>query len=143
MPRLKKKAAPPQGEQPVEEIAKEVAELSEQDDTIPYTSKDLVSSASTTLNLRCSGHSEGAFKLGTMVNIVGDSHVGKSILALSILAECAHDARFKDYALVYDDTENASFFNIKAMFGKDLARRLIVTQSRYFEEWQIHMSIQN
>lgn len=139
MPRLKKKAAPPQGEQPVEEIAKEVAELSEQDDTIPYTSKDLVSSASTTLNLRCSGHSEGAFKLGTMVNIVGDSHVGKSILALSILAECAHDARFKDYALVYDDTENASFFNIKAMFGKDLARRLIVTQSRYFEEWQIHI----
>ena len=138
MPRLKK-AAPLQGEQPVEDIAKEVAELSEQDDTIPYTSKDLVSSASTTLNLRCSGHSEGAFKLGTMVNIVGDSHVGKSILALSILAECAHDARFKDYALVYDDTENASFFNIKAMFGKELARRLIITQSRYFEEWQIHI----
>ena len=104
-----------------------------------YTDKDLVSSACTILNLRCSGHSEGAFRLGTMVNIVGDSHVGKSILALSILAECAHDKRFDKYALVYDDTENASFFDIGNMFGKELAKRLTVNQSRYFEDWQSNM----
>lgn len=139
MPRLKKKAAPPKGEQPVQEIVEEVKELSKQDETIPYARADLVSSASTTLNLRCSGYSEGAFKLGTMVNIVGDSHVGKSILALSILAECAHDPRFNNYALVYDDTENASFFDIKLMFGKELAKRIEVTQSRYFEDWQSHI----
>lgn len=148
MPRLKK-AAPPRGEQsPISpdiqetrDIAEEVKELSEQDipDTVPYTDKDLVSSACTILNLRCSGHSEGAFRLGTMVNIVGDSHVGKSILALSILAECAHDKRFDKYALVYDDTENASFFDIGTMFGKELAKRLTVNQSRYFEDWQSNM----
>ena len=138
MPRLKKKVAPSPEGQPIQKIAADIAELKDApiQESIPYTAKDLVSSASTLLNLRCSGYSQGALKLGTMVNIVGDSHVGKSILALSILAECAHDKRFKDYALIYDDTENASFFDISEMFGKELAKRLEVVQSRYFEEWQ-------
>lgn len=138
MPRLKKKAAP-EKEQPIQEIAKEVEELTTVEESVPYSAADLVSSASTLLNLRCSGFSTGAFKLGTMINIVGDSHVGKSILALSILAECAHDDRFNDYVLIYDDTENASFFDITAMFGKKLSKRLEVVQSRFFEEWQSRM----
>lgn len=136
MPRLKKAAPPSEGQSP-EEIVEDVMEMKDTpiQKTAPYAVKDLVSSASTVLNLRCSGYCQGAFKLGTMVNIVGDSHVGKSILALSILAECAHDDRFNDYTLIYDDTENASFFDIAEMFGS-LATRLEVVQSRYFEEWQ-------
>ena len=39
----------------------------------------LVPCGSTTMNLECSGRIEGAFKLGTIVNLIGDSHSGKCV----------------------------------------------------------------
>lgn len=135
MPRLKKNSAP-KGAEDLQEIHDEMQSIYEDDNEGPFTAEDLVSSGITPVNLRCSGKYQGAFKLGTLVNIIGDSHVGKSILALSILAEAAHDPKFDNYLLIYDDTENANCFDIAEMFGKKLADRIQIYQSRYFEEWQ-------
>lgn len=126
-----------------EDIQKAMVEDTETEVSLhdPFTAEDLVSSAVVPLNLKCSGMHQGAFKLGTMVNIIGDSHVGKSILALSILAACANDDRFRDYKLIYDDTENANCFNVPEMFGRKLGSRIIEKQSRFFEQWQDEMDV--
>jgi len=45
----------------------------------------LVPTGSTTFNLECSGHIEGAFLIGKMINLIGDSHAGKCIKNAYIL----------------------------------------------------------
>jgi intein/homing endonuclease len=45
----------------------------------PVDVSELIPTPSTTFNLECSGHVEGAFKRGTVVNIIGDSHAGKCV----------------------------------------------------------------
>ena len=76
------------------------------------------------LNLALSSNVEGGYGAGRIVNIVGDSHAGKSVLALTGLAEVACDAAFDEYLLLYYDQERAQAFNIEKMFGKKLLRRL-------------------
>jgi recombination protein RecA len=83
-----------------------------------------VPSGSTLLNLACSDSIEGAFALGGLVNIIGDSQAGKSLLALSILAECCSNPIFKDYKLIYDDVEEANSFDMENLFGNKLVDRL-------------------
>ncbi len=86
--------------------------------------KELVPTGSTTFNLECSGHKEGAFKLGTMVNVIGDSHSGKSLLSFTVFAECNLLERFDGYRFIYDDVEAANEFNLKKLFGKSCASRI-------------------
>ena len=64
------------------------------DTSMDIDPNDLVPTGSTTFNLECSGHVEGAFKIGKMVNVIGDSHAGKTLFALSVLAECTKLKRF-------------------------------------------------
>lgn len=85
---------------------------------------DWISTGSTLLNLSCSDTVTGAFRPGTLVNIVGDSSAGKSMLCLTLLAEIANDPKFDDYELIYDDVERRLFFNIEKMFGSKLAGRI-------------------
>ena len=47
----------------------------------------LVPTGSTTFNLECSGRIEGAFSIGRMVNIIGDSSAGKCIKNAYIISE--------------------------------------------------------
>ena len=79
----------------------------------------------TLLNLACSDRSRGALPKGSMVHIVGDSHSGKTIEALSSMAEATIDPNFDDYQLVYDDAEAANLFDVKKMFGQKLADRIM------------------
>lgn len=83
-----------------------------------------VSTGSTHFNLACSDRYSGAFSLGSMENIVGDSSSGKSIAALSIIAEAAHNPIFDKYKLIYDEPECANNFNIGKLFGKVTEARL-------------------
>lgn len=83
-----------------------------------------LSSGSTLLNLSCTDKANGAFKTGTLNNIVGDSQSGKSLLAMSIMAEACASPSFKDYRLIYDDAEAALFFDIENLFGERLAERI-------------------
>jgi len=85
---------------------------------------DLVPMGSTLLNLAMSGHTEGGAKKGTMVNIIGASHGGKSILALTAFAEANKRPSFDAYNFVYDDIERANSFDMDYMFGKTTAKRI-------------------
>ena len=75
-------------------------------------------------NIRCSGRYDGAFKTGTMSNIIGDSSSGKSIMVLSGLAWASIMPQFDHYRLIYDDAEFADSFDHEKLFGPKLARRL-------------------
>lgn len=87
--------------------------------------KDLVPSGSTLLNLACSDTPEGAFLLGGIVTIPGASSAGKTILALTALAECSMLDRFQKYELILDDAEERLSFDLPYLFGKRVAERII------------------
>jgi RecA/RadA recombinase len=94
----------------------------------------LIPTGSTMLNLECSGDYKGAFQCGKLVNIIGDSSSGKSLLALSTLAECASTPEFDNYHFIYDDVEAANEFDIPTLFGNKIAVRIELTnRSRTIE----------
>lgn len=76
------------------------------------------------LNLALSNDVRGGYQSGRLVNLIGDSHAGKSILALTGLAEVANNPLFDDYLLLYDDVERAMSFDIRRLFGQKLLSRL-------------------
>ena len=86
--------------------------------------KRLVPTGSTTFNLECSGRIEGAFALGKIVNIIGDSHSGKTLFGLTIFAECSLDERFNNYRFIYDDVEAANEFDVEYLFGEKVNQRI-------------------
>ena len=104
----------------VEESANKVIEKKEIDTSI------LIPSGSTMLNLACSDNPFGAFALGRIVTLPGGSASGKTMLMLTMLAECADDERFDDYNFIYDDAEETcDGFDIKYLFGNKLTDRII------------------
>lgn len=84
----------------------------------------LVSSGCTMLNLACSDTPWGAFLLGSMINVVGDKGSSKTTTGLSVLAEATQDPNLDDYRLIFDDVEAANEFDVSAMFGHKLAKRI-------------------
>ena len=93
------------------------------------------------LNLECSGRHEGGFSLGSIVNLIGDSHAGKTLFALSILAECSLLSRFDEYELEYDDVESANEFDTPYLFGTKCAERINENhRSKTFEDFADRIS---
>jgi len=89
----------------------------------------LIPSGSTMLNLACTDNPYGAFALGRIVTLPGGSASGKTMLMLTMLAECVNDKRFDDYDLIYDDgEETCDGFDIKYLFGNGLTKRMIAPQ---------------
>lgn len=84
----------------------------------------LISTSSTLLNLACSENPHGGLAAGSMVNLIGDSHTGKTLLALTILAECCYNPKLDDYNIYYDDAEHANLFDMEYLFGKKAAKRI-------------------
>ena len=134
--RLKKK-----GTSAAEEVAEDYEEQFDEDNPNQVQPRivdknKLIPSPSTTFNLECSGYVEGAFLEGTIVNLIGDSHSGKTLFALSTLAECAILKRFDEWDLHYDDVEAACEFDIPYLFGRATADRIIQEhRSRTFEQF--------
>lgn len=95
---------------------------------VPEDSGTLLSSGSTLLNLSCTDCAEGAFKTGKIVNIVGDSASGKTLLCLSTLAEACRNPAFDEYNLVFDDSEASMEFDIESLFGEKTAARVTILQ---------------
>ena len=93
--------------------------------------EDLVHTGSTLLNLACSDRYEGGYNKGKVVNLIGESSSGKTILALTCLAECANNPKLDEYDLYLDDAEHALEFNIANLFGKKAADRI---KSPYYSE---------
>jgi len=97
---------------------------------------ELVPTGATVFNLECSGRVEGAFRIGRLVNLIGDSHSGKSLLSFTIFAECNKLERFNDYKFIYDDVEAANSFNLPVLFGNECASRIDQTyRSRTIENF--------
>lgn len=82
----------------------------------------LVPSGATLLNLALSGQVHGAFKPGTLVNIVGDSSAGKTFLAWSVFAEMVYDKRFDGWDMIYDDVESKLQLDLIKLFGQKITR---------------------
>lgn len=76
------------------------------------------------LNLACSDRIDGAFALGKVVNLIGDSSSGKTLLALSMFAEMTKLSEFDAHRFIYDDAECACEFNIEKLFGRRVAERI-------------------
>lgn len=108
-------------------------EVSEEKSTEPAP---IISSGSMLLNLACSDNIFGAYQLGRMVNVVGDSSSGKTILCLSMLADTCYDSRFNDYRMIYDDVEAALSMDLEYLFGSELPNRLEANEpSNNIQEW--------
>lgn len=84
-----------------------------------------VPTGSALLNLALSDKADGGFLTGKIANVVGDQSSGKTFLCLTTLATAAHDKRFDDYLLVYDDAEAACEFDFAKLFGQRAAGRIL------------------
>ena len=82
------------------------------------------SSGSTLLNLALTDHADFGFLPGKLVNIIGDSSAGKSFLLWTLFAELAHDPRFDEYDLIYDEPEVSIEFDIPKLFGGKTEERV-------------------
>lgn len=81
-------------------------------------------SGSVVLNIRCSGMWDGAYRQGRFINVIGDSHSGKTILVMTGLAQMSIMPKFDHFRLIYDDAEEADSFDHEKMFGKKFAERI-------------------
>jgi len=97
--------------------------------------KNLLPTGNTLLNLALSDKVDGGYSVGKMVNLIGDSSSGKTIMALTMLAEANHNPAFKDYDLIFDDVESALEIDIEALFGESLAERIIFKKSNTIEDY--------
>lgn len=86
--------------------------------------KPAIPTGSTLLNLACSDHAELGYGEGKVVNLIGDSSSGKTLLCLTLIAEALKMDRFKDYKFIYDDVERACEFDVGRLFGKEAAERI-------------------
>lgn len=90
----------------------------------PIGTDMLIPSGSTLLNCACSDDPYGAFALGRIVTLPGGSVGGKTMLALTMMAESAADARFDDYDLIYDDGEESLAIDLPYLFGSHFNERI-------------------
>ena len=87
---------------------------------------EVIPTGSTLFNLSLSDNYEGGYGIGKFSNLIGDSHAGKSLIALTMLAQCSYLKRFKDFDLIYDDVECANEFDISYLFGQKAEDRIIL-----------------
>lgn len=107
----------------VDEVVKQVKRKQENKEA-PPSSLLLIPTGASLLNLACSDSIQGGWGAGKIVNLIGDSSSGKTILALSMFAEVCRRPEFEDYRLIYDDVEQALEFDISRLFGKSTAERI-------------------
>lgn len=89
-----------------------------------FKTSDLLSTGSTLLNLQCSDNPFGAYYKGGYFNFVGDSDSGKTIFAMSALAEASISPNFEDYQLIFDNAEGGALMDLESFFGRSLANRV-------------------
>jgi len=95
----------------------------------------LLPSGSTLLNCACSDNPLGAYRKGTITNIIGDSSSGKSLLSCTCLAEMHMSSKFDDYQLYYDDVEAGLQFDMSYLFGESMEDRIHMRCTDTVEEF--------
>lgn len=84
----------------------------------------LLPTGSTLLNLALSENPYGGWARGSIANVIGDSHAGKSFLVWQTLAELSNGKAYDGYDLYYDDCESAMHFNVIKLFGAAAEERV-------------------
>lgn len=84
----------------------------------------LLPSGCTLFNCACSGSPFGAYPPGRVINIIGDSSAGKTILTYTGLAEMAHNKIFDEYRLIVDQAEYGEDFDREKLFGRSFNQRV-------------------
>lgn len=74
------------------------------------------------LNLALSDRVDGGWPCGRIVNPIGDSDTGKSILAMHALAEACKNPAFDDHRLIYMDMESS--LTCHKLFGRKVNDRM-------------------
>lgn len=85
-------------------------------DPAKITPDRLIPSGVTLINCACSDTPDGAFALGSINTLPGQSAAGKTLVALNLLASCAIDSRFDNYELILDDAEHTLSFDLQYLF---------------------------
>lgn len=88
------------------------------------TPDDYLHSGSHMLNLGCTGDAKRGYAKGTASLIAGGTSSGKTWLGHAAFAEACINPIFKDYRLIYDNSENGAFMNIKRFFGQAVLDRI-------------------
>jgi RecA/RadA recombinase len=99
----------------------------------------LLSTGIVPLNLAMSDTIHGGISEGEIINIVGDSQAGKSMLALSMLAELAITDKYSNYKIIYDDVEFAAKFDVGDLFGEALDERMVIKNSNTIQDYVAEM----
>jgi RecA/RadA recombinase len=88
------------------------------------TDADFLSTGATLMNLGFTGHPDRGYRKGIFYSFVGDSSSGKTVLALSALAEASISPHFKNHRLIFNGPEGGALMNMEHYFGKEAARRI-------------------
>ena len=107
--------------------AKEVTQVMEKyrEPTAHRIDKSLLfPSGSTLLNLACSDSIFGAWLLGTIITIPGSSSGGKTMLAITALAQAFYSKKFLNHSFIYDDGEEALNFDMIYLFNTKFTKAL-------------------
>ncbi len=95
--------------------------------------RQLIHTGSTMLNLACSDSRLGGALMGTLMNLVGDRHSGKTLMALTIAAEMAQLKAMSDYRLKHYNVEDGAFFDMQHLFGQKMVSRLEKDSPKTFD----------
>lgn len=106
-----------------DQVISRAERLSRQEDQ-PSDTRLYLSTGCTLLNLAISDDARKGWPCGKIVNPIGDSDTGKTILAMTAMAEAAKSPFFLGHKLIYADIEEAIAFDVSEMFGEKLAKRL-------------------
>lgn len=108
-----------------EQLVEQIVDISNKERKSIKGGDDIfIPSGSTLLNLALSGRKDGGWKCGNVANIIGDSGAGKSLLALTTLAEAGCFETFDNHRLIYDDVERANGFDMSGLFGENFESRV-------------------
>jgi len=95
----------------------------------------LIPTGSTMLNLALSDTPYGGYYLGTLANIIGDKHTGKTFLSLNACADITYQNLFPNYQLIYDDVERRLKIDVAEMFGQRTKERVNIEHTSVVEDW--------
>lgn len=86
--------------------------------------KNLLSSGDSILNLSCTNNIDGFLLKGKYYLFVGQSESGKTWLTMNVFAESTLHSVFKNYKLIYDNTEDGANMDLDFYFGSKTAKRI-------------------
>lgn len=97
-----------------------IAYFLDKDVDSPSNVTDWISTGNDIVDLAISNRSYGGLPVGRIIEIMGESAAGKSLLTASILAQCQR----KGGLSIYIDTENAVANDFFEMLGMDLSKMI-------------------